>query len=54
MPAIELITLPKLGQKYAPDKALEEEHFAVYVATCLPRSDVLTSQLVTKIQQRQS
>jgi hypothetical protein len=31
MPATEIITLPKLGQKYAPDKALEEEYFAVYV-----------------------
>ncbi|KAG1887561.1 hypothetical protein F4604DRAFT_1916351 [Suillus subluteus] len=33
MPAIELIILPKLGQKYAPDKALEEEHFAVHTNT---------------------
>jgi hypothetical protein len=31
MPAIELITLPKLGQKYVPNEALEEEHFAVWV-----------------------
>jgi hypothetical protein len=44
MPAIELITLPKPGQKYDPNKTLEEEDFAMCVppgcyAMCLTQVD---------------
>jgi hypothetical protein len=42
MPAIELITLPKLGQNNYPDKALEEEHFAMCVPVSHANSNGLT------------
>jgi hypothetical protein len=55
MPAIELITLPKIGQKYDPDRALEEEDFAMCVLFVQYswHSDA-NLQVVEQILQRQS
>ena len=54
MPVIELITLPKIGQKYDPDRALEEEDFAVCVFVQYSWHSDANLQVVEQILQRRS